>query len=658
MSEHPATDDRLLRLAEAVCEKTASSEELAELDSLLLADEASCYRYLSYCRMHVGLKMDMLSHEAAKNACKRIDMELADTAAMASDISCGQISSGIPLNLLSTTFHSTVGFFSQEIPFSLLIATVVTGLGLWIGSIIFVTHHKQIADNNQPPRPTVAMPQAEYIGRITGMVDVQWADATTAAVTDLVTLGRKYAIASGMMEITYNTGAKVILQGPATYEAESRDSGFLSLGKVTARLEKKGAEVRGQRSGKVVSGQWPVTSKEGAVVRGQGAEAANHKSEIINHKSLVPSPQPALTLALSQMERGPDTNPKSQIAKSQISNPQSPIPNPSLSTIHNSLFTINTPTATVTDLGTEFTVEVRPDRSSEIYVIQGIVEASRDSRTGGKPIRERLTAGEGICFLDLDQPPRRTASHTKTSVHLSPTATNVVRRVYNARTAKTILQPTNIVASAYHAVWNADGRRAAENDRHLAFDVATDGIYGRGEKNEERKSSFDAYQGSGFRGQGSEKLATSHQPLATSFVGLLYSNKKTRFDRIKVFLARQTAEGGSWAEPPRLFILKKPVDTNQTRPEDDPDNWQELPYQPLYGAFSPKVSPGPGAVIELALTGSSAEDRTGYGWALGGVPGNGSQAYVSVTELRAYSSPLLEEDSKQEQENKSSGQNP
>ena len=44
-----------------------------------------------------------------------------------------------------------------------------------------------------------------------------------------------------------------------------------------------------------------------------------------------------------------------QIAKSQIPNPQSPSP---LSTLHSPLFTIRTPTATVTDLGTEFGVEV------------------------------------------------------------------------------------------------------------------------------------------------------------------------------------------------------------------------------------------------------------------------------------------------------------
>ena len=52
------------------------------------------------------------------------------------------------------------------------------------------------------------------------------------------------------MEITYDTGAKVILQGPCTYEVESPRGGFLSLGKLTARVER--SEVRGQGSEKQI----------------------------------------------------------------------------------------------------------------------------------------------------------------------------------------------------------------------------------------------------------------------------------------------------------------------------------------------------------------------------------------------------------------------
>ena len=68
-------------------------------------------------------------------------------------------------------------------------------------------------------------------------------------------MGRKYALASGFMEITYDTGAKVILQGPCIYEVESTTGGYLSLGKLTARVEKKSEVVSGQ----MVSGQ--VTAK-------------------------------------------------------------------------------------------------------------------------------------------------------------------------------------------------------------------------------------------------------------------------------------------------------------------------------------------------------------------------------------------------------------
>jgi hypothetical protein len=56
------------------------------------------------------------------------------------------------------------------------------------------------------------------------------------------------------------------------------------------------------------------------------------------------------------------------------SNPQSPIPNPSsLSTTHYPLFTVRTPTAVVTDLGTEFGVEVVRSGETTSHVFRGSV---------------------------------------------------------------------------------------------------------------------------------------------------------------------------------------------------------------------------------------------------------------------------------------------
>jgi hypothetical protein len=116
----------------------------------------------------------------------------------------------------------------------------------------------------------------------------------------LVSLGDRLALRSGLLELTYDTGAKVILQGPVTYEVESPAGGYLSIGKLTAKLEKK-SEVRGQRS-----------------------ESANQKAEIRNRNS-------------------------------------------------SDLFAIRTPTALVTDLGTEFGVEVDKQGGTASHVFRGSV---------------------------------------------------------------------------------------------------------------------------------------------------------------------------------------------------------------------------------------------------------------------------------------------
>jgi hypothetical protein len=123
------------------------------------------------------------------------------------------------------------------------------------------------------------------------------------------------ALASGLIEITYLSGAKVILQGPVTYKVESKAGGYLSLGKLTARVEK------------------PVVRGQGSGVRSQGSEVS--KSQI--------------------------QNPKSEInQKSEIRNQK--------------LFVVRTPTAVVTDLGTEFGVAVSKDGQTKSHVFRGLVK--------------------------------------------------------------------------------------------------------------------------------------------------------------------------------------------------------------------------------------------------------------------------------------------
>ena len=214
---------------------------------------------------------------------------------------------------LSTSLHGTLGWFSSGWPVAYLVATVIFGIGLVIGSVVHVSQPEQVA-NQSVALPSPLSPLPSVVGRITGMVDCRWEKkglgirdwgleisdlgfGISANPQSLVSLGDQFALRSGLLEITYDTGAKVILQGPVTYEVESKDGGFLSLGKLTARLEKTG-------------------------------EGGRRKAE-------------------------------------EAGIPKSPFPLPPSS------FVVRTPTATVTDLGTEFGVEVSKAGVTDTHVFVG-----------------------------------------------------------------------------------------------------------------------------------------------------------------------------------------------------------------------------------------------------------------------------------------------
>ena len=315
--------ERLMELAGAVCNQTASASDTAELNAMIRNDPESCERYLQYCQMHIALRMELRADLAAQSACRQTEETSFTGDSSSPPVSEAHVASYPPFAVLGNLIHGTVGFFSQEVPFSLLIASVITCLGLLAGSMVYVSRPQPMARGARPSISTFAesVPERDRVGRITGMVDCRWTgsgvrgrEAEKDNSTSLVALGDKLVLASGLLEITYDTGAKVILQGPVAYEVDSRDGGYLSIGKLTAQLD-------------------------------------NAKSKAANRTS-------------------------------------------SLSTIHYPLFTIKTPTATVTDLGTEFGVEVTREGSTNSYVFQGRIAVEANTSRSATPHKIELTAGE------------------------------------------------------------------------------------------------------------------------------------------------------------------------------------------------------------------------------------------------------------------------
>jgi len=257
-----AKQAELAELLTQLCDGKARQPELDRLEVLLLDDPESQEFY----RRFVALDVDLAWHVAYRAVSPSFGLSIqpeseeADEAEgvqrshQPNDSNVDASSSLVPtpvapidpaffVNPRSALFDldSPVGSFV----FSYSVAAVLFGLGMLIGSVIYVTHHTaQLArtgSDSGERQSSEKFVKPTYVGEITGMVDVKWVDLQKAPLSNYVILGRQYDLASGLVEITYDTGVRVILQGPCTYEIESAAGGYLSLGKLTARIEKNKA---------------------------------------------------------------------------------------------------------------------------------------------------------------------------------------------------------------------------------------------------------------------------------------------------------------------------------------------------------------------------------------------------------------------------------
>jgi hypothetical protein len=301
----------LRNLFAAICDETISADQFQQLEETLSQDAEARARFARLTQLHVLL--EQMFADASRHAEEAAPANTSNHSAPAAIVA--------PVVPFENTIHGAIGYLSSGWPVAYLVATVVFAVGLVVGAIVHVSQPVNVVQApNSLPSPVASHPTEEpaVIGRITGVADCVW-DGSGASNQDselinhksAIRLGDCLALKSGLVEITYDTGAKVLLQGPVTYEVESAAGGYLSIGKLTARLEER-SEDRDQRS----------------EVRGQK-------------------------------------------------------------------FVVRTPTATVTDLGTEFGVEVTKDGLTTSHVFRGTIEVravSADPQAAA--VAKRLHASE------------------------------------------------------------------------------------------------------------------------------------------------------------------------------------------------------------------------------------------------------------------------
>jgi len=348
-------------LLAALREDDISDAQVEQLARLLRNDRHARRMYIHYMAMTANIRSRAASPALAGSlspaeTCRMTDDELFDedaAAEMAGDVGVQppsqldrdpEISTqpvpAIP-SLRIPRSHDFVGGWA----FSYAVATVFVCLlllGFWAyklpsdrgSSIASNENSRGLTDPGASPH---ARPAPVFVGRITGIAGAKWSDDPDyiAPLGYRVALSRQYKLKSGLLEITYDSGAKVILEGPCSYEVDSTAGGYLALGKLVAKV---GAGGDGRGTGEVVSGQLSVTSvKEEGVRRKEEGGRPNADSLATRHSPLATNPSPL-----------------------------SPLPSP--------LFAVRTPTAVVTDLGTEFGVDVDDSGDTTSHVFQGSIQ--------------------------------------------------------------------------------------------------------------------------------------------------------------------------------------------------------------------------------------------------------------------------------------------
>ncbi|MBN1395040.1 MAG: hypothetical protein JW959_08450 [Pirellulales bacterium] len=327
------TRDELLDLLWSINEGNSSPGDVARLEELveLHPGAVSLYaRYSAMCGLISWERKSSLAVKSKSGADLPPDPSIVKPADDDLEIwrfGDSAISDRPPLSSLPAPLSSP---FVGGPVFSYMVASVILCLmllGAWAYKINYDRDIFIFTADSRGSTTSGPLDQQElvFVGRVTGMKDCRWADPDTRTIVGAsVPLDRGYSLASGLMEITYKSGAKVILEGPCAYKVESSAGGFLERGKLTARVETKSTGFRVQRS-----------------------EVGNQKSP----------------------------------------NPQSLIPNP---------FVVTTPTAVVTDLGTEFGVEVNESGDTTSHVFQGSVRVQANLHS---PASGRGAGGEGGMIL-------------------------------------------------------------------------------------------------------------------------------------------------------------------------------------------------------------------------------------------------------------------
>jgi hypothetical protein len=214
--------EELRALIDRQCEETLTDAEAARLDELVCRDEEACQFYYEYTSL---LGMLFLEHAEEESAASI----LANWVDSSADGRREPRSGSAVLGFWGDLFQAGVDNLGRPFVVSMIFALGMPGLIL---TVLLIQIGSQRGPEVAVPRET-----ATSAAQVIRMHQCMWEDPkASVSAGQWLSAGRQLRLRRGMVELRFGDGARVILEGPATFDAQNARQGFLQIGRLTANV--------------------------------------------------------------------------------------------------------------------------------------------------------------------------------------------------------------------------------------------------------------------------------------------------------------------------------------------------------------------------------------------------------------------------------------
>lgn len=216
-------DDLLSKLLDAKLDDM----EQEELLGLLEHDPESRERYHEHIALHAMLHWIDSEPLELSDDMPASGMMLPDLAPASAPL----------VGAIDGALRGTMSYAFEGWPLAYMLATAIVVAGLMLGGLVSAPKGTQFAHDSPFSMEFWRNSTAPRVGRVTCTLDCVFSRGMPSARDgDYVSVGRPFNLETGLLEITYETGATVVLQGPVSYAVASANGGFLSSGKLVGKV--------------------------------------------------------------------------------------------------------------------------------------------------------------------------------------------------------------------------------------------------------------------------------------------------------------------------------------------------------------------------------------------------------------------------------------